>query len=86
MFLIREVDVIFEGLVDGKLKDLPYPLDDILAIFGSVDDPADVLLEGIGTALAFIETTLTVDQEDLLDHSEDVEQELPLGVGACPAD
>lgn len=86
MFLIREVDVVLEGLVDGRLEDLPYALDDILAVFGSIDDPADVLLEGIGTALAFIEATLTVYQEDLFDHAEDVEQELSLGVVACPAD
>lgn len=78
MLLVGEVDTILEGLVHRVIEYLPDTLYDILAIFGRIDDPAYVLLKCIGTSLALVKTTLTVNQEDLLHHSQDIEKELSL--------
>lgn len=73
MLLVGEVNAVGEGRVDGGFEHLPDSLNDVLAVFCRIDDPADVFLEGIGTATALVEASLAVDEEDLLDDAEDVE-------------
>jgi hypothetical protein len=74
LFFVVELNIVGEGRVDGRFEDLLNSLDYIFTVLSSVNDPADVFLEGLEIALGLIEAPFTVNQEDFLDNSEDVQQ------------
>jgi len=69
LFLIIELNRICKSGVDCWFEDLSHTFNDVFAVLCSIDNPADVFLKGLWCPTTFVETTLTVNEENLLDYT-----------------
>lgn len=74
LFLIIELDRICKSRVDCWLEDLSHAFNDVFAVLGSIDNPADVFLKGLGCPATFVEATFTVNEENLLNYTQNIQQ------------
>lgn len=84
LLLLCEVDIISEAFFNGELEAFPHALDDVFAVLGSVDNPADGLLEAVALgSFNLIETSIGVITKDFSYDSQNIQQQVPSGIVAC---
>jgi hypothetical protein len=74
LLLVVKLDAVREGRINRCFKDFFDPFDDVLAVLSRIDNPTDILLEGLKVAFRFIKAALTIYYENLFDNSQNVKQ------------